>query len=343
MKKSSSHDHPIVLATAGSSTLVSPAQKNSLAAWFSLYLRIEVGIPNGVGRPSPTFKAKKSDLEKFLGYLSGTAGDDHPDGWTKSVSTGFLTWLLTEKSIRTGKPYASTTVDRVLATLKHSAKWIHRQRPFLAGNPMNGIKDTTPKKRSVWKGLEQKRKQEVTRMTSAAEQLTKIQTQANQYPYRNLALLLVGLNSALRPSEILNLDLSQYSGKAFLNVRCKGNQIVERVPLGKNARDAIEQYINAERSDEAGPLFQSKTGRRLTIQKYDRALKLIAAQANSRQPEARHIQVSPHVLRHTALRKLCQEKGIEFAKKRANHVSDRHIWRYIEPGEQEFEEAVECL
>ncbi len=105
----------------------------------------------------------------------------------------------------------------------------------------------------------------------------------------------------------------------------------------------IAEYLTQERGLDSGPLFQSKTGKRLTIGKYDRSLKMIAAQANSRQPQSRHIEVSPHVLRHTALRKLCREKGLEFAKKRANHVSDRHIWRYVEPDESEFDEAIEDL
>lgn len=332
----------LMMTKASPQTLIPVDRRESLAAWFSLYLGIEVGRPSAEEPASHTFKAKRSDLERFLEYVTRTAGDDHPDGWTKSLSTGFLRDLKKQTSPRTGKPYAATTVDRVLATLRHAAKWIGQQRPFLAGNPMVGIKDTAAKTRPAWKGLDEE-KNEVTRMKSAAEQLKAINTRNNQRPYRNYALLLVGLNSALRPSELLALDLSQYDGTAFSNVTTKGNQTADRIPLGKEAREALDDYIEAERGEDEGPLFQSKSGKRLSIQKYDEALKSIAAQANSRLSSDNHIHVSPHLLRHTALRKLCRSHGIEFAKKRANHISDRHIWRYVEPGEQEFEDAVEEL
>lgn len=332
----------LMLTKVSSQTLIPTDRRNSLAAWFSLYLGIEVGTPSADESATHTFKAKRSDLERFLSYLTETAGDDHPDGWTKSVSTGFLRHFRKQRSPRTGKPYAATTIDRVLATLRHAAKWIHQQRPFLAGNPMLGVKDTSAKQRPAWKGLDEERN-EVTRMKSAAEQLKAIQTRENQRPLRNYALLLVGLNSALRPSELLGLDLSQYDGTAFLNVTTKGNQVVDRIPLGKDAREALDEYIEYERGEESGPLFASKTGQRMSVQNYDTALKGIAAQANSRLTSDNHIHVSPHILRHTALRKLCRTHGIEFAKKRSNHISDRHIWRYVEPGEQEFNDAIEEL
>ncbi|WP_252850942.1 hypothetical protein [Aeoliella straminimaris] len=40
----------------------------------------------------------------------------------------------------------------------------------------------------------------------------------------------------------------------------KGNQVVDRIPLGKEAREALDEYIKNQRGDKAGPLFKSKTG-----------------------------------------------------------------------------------
>ena len=37
------------------------------------------------------------------------------------------------RHLRKKKGLAASTVNRILATLKHAAQWIHRQRPFLVG------------------------------------------------------------------------------------------------------------------------------------------------------------------------------------------------------------------
>ncbi|QDV73221.1 tyrosine-type recombinase/integrase [Botrimarina mediterranea] len=328
----------LVLVTASAEKLIPTSRRNSLAAWFSLYLTLEVGAPANGEEATNTFKAKRADLERFIAFFTEFTGDDDPDQWTVATSKSFLKRLTETTGARSGKPLAPTTIDRVLATLRTAAKWIAHQRPFLAGFPMAKVKDTTPKRRPAWRGLPELAEG---RLRNASLQLMKTNTRANQRPYRNHALLYVGLNSALRPSEILGLDLAQFDGSALVNVRCKGNLIVERVPLGKDAAEALSDYLTEERGEEPGPLFQSKTGKRLTLQKYADALKAIAAMANRNLPEGEKIDVSPHVLRHHTLRKLTREKGIEFAKKRSNHISDRHIWRYVEPSEDEFEKAIE--
>lgn len=44
------------------------------------------------------------------------------------------------------------------------------------------------------------------------------------------------------------------------------------------------------------------------------------------------LAVSPHVLRHTFLRRLAEEKGVQYAKEASSHKSDRYIWWYVKPG-----------
>ena len=59
---------------------------------------IEAGAPD-----SNTFKAKQSDLSRFVNYFRQVSGSDHPDQWTRSVSQAFMKHLLRTKSERTGK------------------------------------------------------------------------------------------------------------------------------------------------------------------------------------------------------------------------------------------------
>ena len=40
------------------------------------------------------------------------------------------------------------------------------------------------------------------------------------------------------------------------------------------------------------------------------------------------------MLRHTFLRKLAEEKGVQDAKEASGHKSDRSIWRYVKPSQQ---------
>jgi hypothetical protein len=45
-------------------------------------------------------------------------------------------------------------------------------------------------------------------------------------------------------------------------------------------------------------------------------IRRIAAQANAHRPAEEHIDVSPHMLRHTFLRKLAETKGVRMPRKR---------------------------
>jgi hypothetical protein len=49
------------------------------------------------------------------------------------------------------------------------------------------------------------------------------------------------------------------------------------------------------------------------------------------------------VLRHTALRKMAEKKGIRYARQMAGHASNKYIWRYVQPSRIEMEAAVEEL
>ena len=276
---------------------------------------------------SNTFKAKQGDLSRFVNYFRQVSGSDHPDQWTRSVSQGFMKNLLRTRSERTGKKLAPTTVNRALATLRNTARWIHHQRPFLAGYPMDRISDlNTPE--PEWKGLSDV---DVTRLKSAAEQLVELSTRADQTAVRDQSMLLVMLDTALRVSELISLDIDQYAGKHFHNVKRKGNNVTDRVFVGQTARVALHGYLNDIRGRGDGPLFQSKRGKRLAPQNVADALNKIVTQANTRLAKPQHIELTPHVLRHTALRKMAEKKGVRYAQQMAGHASSKYIWRYVQP------------
>lgn len=327
-------DVQVVALDKNASTLLPTAQRESLIAWFNLYMAIEAGDPT-----SNTFKAKAADLTRFMEYFTSASGSDHPDQWTPSISKRFISKMLKTKSTSTGKTFAPSTINRVLATLRIASKWIHNQRPFLAGYPMEKVTDIhTPD--PEWRGLSDI---EVTRLLSASEQLIAINTKSQQTAVRDRAILLILLGTALRVSELANLDLDQYDEKHFLRVRRKGNNITPKVFIPQDAREALERYIDEVRGDEKGALIMSKSGKRMAIQNISSALKRIAKQANAKIAKKEAIDLSPHDLRHTALRKMAEKKGIRYAQQMAGHASSHYIWRYVQPGSSALEEAVEGL
>lgn len=308
--------------------LIPTDRRESLTAWFELYMRIEGGAEG-----SNTFKAKKSDLESFLAYYLQAAGRDRPDIWTRSLTEGFL------KNLQRDQGKSPSTVNRVLATLKHAAKWIEGQRPFLAGNPTDRIHDLVLDD-PEWKGLSDI---DVVRLRAASEQLLKLKSRKNQQALRDHALLLVLLHTALRLSELLSLNLDQYRGKHFVNVARKGKKVSRQVLVPKVPREALDRYVAEVRGKKSGPLFCSKTGGRLARQNAHDALQSIANQANSTLPEEEQIHFSAHVLRHTMLRRAAEKHGVQYAKELSGHASDRYIWRYVQPSDEEKERALEDL
>src|ERR1700677_2934645 len=169
----------------------------SLSAWVRLY-----GALEAASNAENTMAAKRRDLDLFMAFFRERLNSDHPSDWTKSITSSFL------RHLESGQGKKATTVNRVLSTLRHCSAWIHRRRPFLAGDPCQGIKELVTDE-PAWKGLTDV---DVMRLRSAAEQLVMLKGRKNQNAIRDLAIFLVLLFTGLRVSEMLGLDLTQYGG-----------------------------------------------------------------------------------------------------------------------------------
>jgi integrase/recombinase XerD len=130
---------------------------------------------------------------------------------------------------------------------------------------------------------------------------------------------------------LLGLDLDQYEGKHFREVQRKGNKVSSQVFLTKEAREALDRYLEDVRHREPGPAFQSRFGERPQRKNVDDALKVLANQATDQLTENQRIHLSAHILRHTMLRKVAGEFGVQHAMEDTGHTSSNYIWRYIKP------------
>jgi integrase/recombinase XerD len=310
---------------ASAAELIPEGNRERLAAWFALYLQVEVE-PG-----SETLDAKRRDLQSFLDYFSRTIGGDRLELWTPATTKAF------QKHLQ--KTRKATTVNRVLATIRHAGSWIHRHLPFPAGHPCHRVQDLQIDEPS-WVGLTEK---EVNRLKAASEQLLALKKRKNQRAIRDHAIFLVLLHTGLRVSELLGLDIAQYTGKHFLNVRRKGRKVSAKVIVAGEARDALDRYLDTKRGRKDGPLFLAKGGGRLLRQNVDDLLKALANQASAQHRVENKVHLSAHVLRHTMLRRTAEKYGVRFAMEAAGHTSSNYIWRYVKPTDEQKEKAMEEL
>jgi integrase/recombinase XerD len=229
---------------------------------------------------------------------------------------------------------------RIYATVRHFARWCGRKFPalFPLGCPTDGVKPPA-EPAADWKGLT---RLEELRLLSAAQALRVHPGTGTDQDLRNHALLAVLLGSGLRVSEALNLDRDQYTGRQLIKIVVKGGFVRDAVPVQRDARQVLDDWL-ASRGDDAPALFITRSGRRLSRREAAAVIRRIAAQANAHLAEEDKIDVSPHVLRHTFLRKLAESKGVQYAKEASGHQSDRYIWRYVKPDRQTLADAVDAV
>jgi integrase/recombinase XerD len=304
------------------------AAQTRLTDLATLYLATEVA-----GQSQATLEAKHRDLQRFLAFYQQLYGHDRPEEWFVSVTKAFLKHLL-------GQRFAQASLVRIYATVRHFARWLHRKFPdlFPLGCPTDGVKPPA-EPQADWKGLT---RLEALRLLNAAQTLRVRPGPGTDQGLRNHALFAALLGSGLRVSEVLNLDRDQYTGKDFTRVQVKGGLVRDVVPVHREARQVLGEWLTA-RQDNAPPLFITRTGRRLSRREAAAIIRRIAAQANAHLAAEERIDVSPHVLRHTFLRKLAEEKGVHYAREASGHQSDRYIWRYVKPDQQTLAEAIDDL
>ena len=304
------------------------AAKTSLSHLATMYLVTDVS-----GQSQATVDAKRRDLQRFLTFYQKLYNHDRPDEWFVSVTKAFLKALQQER-------LAQASLVRIYATVRHFARWLHRKFPalFPLGCPTEGVKP--PAEPSAdWKGLT---RLEELRLLNAVQTLRVRRGTGTDQGLRNHALLAALLGSGLRVLEVLNLEREQYTSRGFSRVQAKGGVMRDFVPLHREARQVLDEWLKA-RQDDFPALFLTRTGRTLSRREAAGIVRRIAAQANAHLSEEEKIDVSPPVLRHTFLRKLAETKGVHYAREASGHQSDRYIWRYVKPDQQTLADAIDEL
>lgn len=307
----------------------------SLSAWLSYYYSVHVK-----GAPEKTETTKKKDLSKFIQFFQSEVGHDHVDNWTPAVSKQFQKNLIKTISEKTGKPYKATSINRTMATIRHIGRWLHQQRPLLAGDPLAQVKDLQTEAPD-WNGLTSP---QMMRLKSACEQGIKSCTRKNQNPLMEAALFYALMGTGLRESEVVSLNVGQYRQKGLREVlRHKSKRISQRIPLPQESRGYLDQYLEQRAPQKDEPLFITRYGTRLRTLDVYRICQRVLKQALAFLPEHEKFEVTPHKLRHTFLKKVTDRHGVHFAQELNGNVSIKEIFRYAKPSQAEVQATIESL
>lgn len=150
---------------------------------------------------------------------------------------------------------------------------------------------------------------------------------------RDLLLFTLGINTALRISDLLTLTTSDVSGDYIVLTESKTKK-TKRIKINASAREAIRKL-----APEEGPLFPSRKGGKSIsrVQAY-RILNAAAERAGVT------VEIGCHSLRKTAGYHTYKKTGdIALTMKLLNHSSERETLRYIGLDAETLDDTYEAL
>ena len=170
-----------------------------------------------------TVESYKRDVTQYISYLDGTGVTDI-SSTTKTTVLSYLLYLQKE-----GR--ASSTVSRTLASLR-SYYLFMMQNGVVKSNPTSNLEAPHVEKKipKILSGEE-------------VELLLEQPKNCDNKGIRDKAMLELLYATGIRVSELINLDVSDVNVPMSF-VRCKGGKKERIIPMGHQAKDALENYIN---------------------------------------------------------------------------------------------------
>ena len=124
---------------------------------------------------------------------------------------------------------------------------------------------------------------------------------------RDRALLLVGIQTGLRVSELIALRREDIVLGAGAHVRCEGKGRKQRcTPLRQETAEVMAHWLRECPGEPEAPAFPSSRGGALSRDAVERLVARHQRTAERQCPSLKRKKVTPHVLRHTAAMQLLQ-------------------------------------
>ena len=224
-----------------------------------------------------TVESYKRDVTQYISYLDGTGVTDI-SSTTKTTVLSYLLYLQKE-----GR--ASSTVSRTLASLR-SYYLFMMQNGVVKSNPTSNLEAPHVEKKipKILSGEE-------------VELLLEQPKNCDNKGIRDKAMLELLYATGIRVSELINLDVSDVNVPMSF-VRCKVGKKERIIPMGHQAKDALENYINNVRKymvkdENETALFVNCSGARLSRQGFWKLIKYYQHIAGI------ETDITPHTLRHS--------------------------------------------
>ena len=224
-----------------------------------------------------TVESYKRDVTQYISYLDGTGVTDI-SSTTKTTVLSYLLYLQKE-----GR--ASSTVSRTLASLR-SYYLFMMQNGVVKSNPTSNLEAPHVEKKipKILSGEE-------------VELLLEQPKNCDNKGIRDKAMLELLYATGIRVSELINLDVSDVNVPMSF-VRYKGGKKERIIPMGHQAKDALENYINNVRKymvkdENETALFVNCSGARLSRQGFWKLIKYYQHIAGI------ETDITPHTLRHS--------------------------------------------
>ncbi len=240
------------------------------------------------GKSPKTVEWYTSFLERFHLFLNSNCYPTEIAQINKSHIRAFIRYLQTEaKTPYKGKPLSPATIQGYVRTLKAFFAWVIREE-YLESNPLTNI----PVPKAPTKIVNTFTYYQITELVNSCQN-------SNGLGYRNLTILLLLLDTGIRVSELVGIELDHLNlAEGHIKIKqAKGNK--ERlVPIGSLVQKSLWKYVNHFRSQplthKVTRLFLSDDGLPLTRSGIQQWLR-----RNGRRVGITGVRCSPHTFRHT--------------------------------------------
>ena len=156
---------------------------------------------------------------------------------------------------------------------------------------------------------------------------------------RNHLIFIFGINTGLRVSDILSLNIADVANKTYVEIREKKTGKYKRFPLNNKLRKLVKNYLKTERKqvytlDKKEPLFVGKKHCRLDRSQVYRFLNDACNEVGL------SINVGTHTMRKTfGFHNYKQFNDIALLQKILNHSSPAITLRYIGVDQDEIDNS----
>jgi integrase/recombinase XerC len=284
-----------------------------------------------LGRSDRTVAGYLIDIKTFAAWFEQTNGYPlAPDNLTSTDVREYRQFLLNVQKAK------ASTINRQLAVLRAFGLWA-KNSGSVPYNPVDGIKSIAQQKHAP-KWLDRREQAALQREAERRIQAAKTEP-AKRQAIRDHCILIVLLNTGVRVTELINLELSDISitdRKGELLVRAGKGEKQRVIPINNTARKALLAWFDIRPEIKSSKVFITQRGEITS-----RAVQLLLEDLGK---SARIQKMTPHMARHTFAKNLVNS-GVTLEKVAMllGHTSLDTTMVYTTPALSDLDQAVRVL